>query len=73
MMTQERLLEILRELPTVRMELIDLAWELIDDNGRLDETKVAFHFTEVERASAQAQEQARTTGELIRSLGNLLR
>ena len=72
MMTRDRLLEILQSLPAVRLELIGLTWKLVDDNGRLDEAKVAFYYVEVEKAVTQAQEQARATGELIRSLANLL-
>jgi len=72
MMSRERLLEILCRLPAVRLELIDLVWKLVDDSGQLDETKVAFHYIEVEQAAAQAEEQAKATGELVRSLENLL-
>ena len=59
MMTRDRLLEILQSLPAVRLELIGLTWKLVDDNGRIDEAKVAFYYVEVEKAVIPLLKQPR--------------
>ena len=72
MMTQEQLLKLIRELPTVHLEVIDLTRKLVGEDGRLDEKKIAFYYTEVEKAAAQAETYAKETEELVRYLENLL-
>ena len=73
MMTQETLLDLIKNLPPVHLEIIDLVWKLVDEDGKLDEQKLSFYYTEVEKAAAQARSYAKETGELVRCLNHLLR
>jgi len=73
MLTQERLLEIVRQLPEVRLEIVVLTWQLTGEDGQLDENKIAYHYSEIEKAAAQAEAYARDTREMVRCLNQLLR
>jgi hypothetical protein len=73
MISQERLLELLRELPAVHLELLDLAWKLVGEDGELDPQKIAFHYTEIEKAIGEAESYTKATKEMVQCLTNLLR
>lgn len=72
MITREKLLEILKDLPPVRLEIIDLTWKLVDKGGHLLGDKVSFHYTEVERAIGQAQAYAQDTHRIVSCLKKLI-
>jgi len=73
MMTLEKLLELLKNLPPVHLEIIDLTWKLVGEDGKLDEQKISFYYTEIEKATAQAESYAKETADLIRCLTSLNR
>jgi hypothetical protein len=73
MITQERLIELLRELPESHLELIDLTWKLTGDDGSLDPRKIVFHYIEMEQAISQAETYTRETKEMTQCLTRLLR
>jgi hypothetical protein len=72
MITQERLLELLREMPAVHLELLDLAWKLVGEDGELDPQKISFHYTEIEKAIGEAEAYAKATKEMVQCLTNVL-
>lgn len=72
MITQERLMEFLRELPEVHLELLDLTRQLIGDSGSLDPQKISFHYTEVEKAISEAETYTHATKEMVQCLINQL-
>lgn len=73
MITQKRLIELLRELPEVKLELIPLVWKLTDEEGNPDLQKIAFHYNELEKAISQAEDYARGTREMVACLISLVR
>lgn len=73
MISQERLLELIRGLPEVRLELLDLAWDLHGEDGKPDPQKIAFHYTELEKAIGEAETYTRATREMVGCLINLIR
>jgi hypothetical protein len=73
MITQERLLELLQELPAIHLELLDLTWKLAGENGELDPQKISFHYTEMEKAIGEAESYTKATKEMVQCLTNLLR
>ena len=60
-MNPEDLVRILSEMPEVRLRLIDLAWQVIGEDGSLDRDKLAFYATEISDAIKEAQEYAEAT------------
>jgi hypothetical protein len=72
MIPQARLVEILKNLPAVRLKLLDLTWQLTGDDGALDPQKISFHYTEMEKAIAEAESYTRATKEMVQCLTRLL-
>ena len=50
MISQEKLVDLLQNLPEVHLELLDLTWKLTGEDGDLDPQKISFHYTEMEKA-----------------------
>jgi hypothetical protein len=73
MITQERLIELLRGLPETRLALLDLTWKLTGENGMLDPKRIAFNYVEMEKAISQAEAYTRETKEMTQCLTRLLR
>jgi hypothetical protein len=73
MISQARLVELLKNLPEVHLELLDLTWQLTGEDGVLDPQKISFHYTEMEKAIAEAENYARATREMVGCLTRLLR
>jgi hypothetical protein len=72
MISKARLVEILKDLPAVHLELLDLAWQLTGENGALDPQKISFHYTQMEKAIAEAESYTRATKEMVGCLTRLL-
>ena len=72
MIPQARLVELLNNLPAVHLELLDLTWQLTGENGALDPQKISFHYTEMEKAIAEAESYTRATREMVQCLTRLL-
>ncbi len=72
MIPQARLVEIVKNLPALHLELLDLTWQLTGDNGALDPQKISFRYTEMEKAIAEAESYSRATKEMVQCLTRLL-
>jgi len=68
MMSQEQLTELLRELPAVQLDLLELTRKSVNENGALNAEKIAFNYKEIESAIAQAESYARATKEMVQCL-----
>ena len=60
--------EILRQLPEIRLRLIDLAWLVAGEDGTPDREKLLFHAREMEEAFAEARAYAAATRGAIECL-----
>ena len=60
-MKPEDLVRILSEMPAVRLRLIDLAWEMVGEDGSLDQEKMTFYAMEISDAIKEAEEYAEAT------------
>ncbi len=72
MISQPKLVELLKNLPAVHLELLDLTWQLTGDGGTLDPQKISFHYTEMEKAISEAESYTRATKEMVQCLTRLL-
>lgn len=63
----------LREVPEERLRLIELAWELVGEDGNLDCGKAVFHSQELEEALAEAQAYVQAAKEALWELSRLAR
>lgn len=66
-MNSNDLIKILREVPQFRLRLIELAWELVGEDG-LDPGKVTFYAKELTEAIEEAESYSRATKEVVRCL-----
>jgi hypothetical protein len=73
MMSQEQLIELLRSLPAVHLDILELARKVTDENGSLDARKISFYYQEIESAVAQAESYAKATKEMVQCLLKLAR
>ena len=71
-MTPADLAAILRTVPEARLAIIDLAWELADDEGQLDETAAIPRMDEIRDACQEAHDYGEATKQLARSLRQCL-
>ncbi len=60
-MTPAELVESLKDIPAVELELIQLAWDLLDENGQLDLDKLRFRMEDINLAEPEASAYARAT------------
>ena len=72
MIPQARLVELIKNLPAVHLELLDMTWQLTGEDGTLDPQKISFHYTEMEKAIAEAESYSRATKEMVQCLTRLL-
>ena len=72
MISQAELVDLLKSLPAVHLELLDLTWQLTREDGSLDPQKISFHYTEMEKAIAEAESYSRATREMVQCLTRLL-
>jgi hypothetical protein len=62
------LVAILREMPPVRLRLIDLAWQVVGEDGSLDSEKITFYAKELTEAIKEAEAYAKATKEAVQCL-----
>ena len=72
-MDTEQIVEILRQLPEVRLRVLDLAWMVTRDDGSVDREKLLFHARELEEAFQEARAYAEATRESVRCLKSIPR
>ena len=65
--------EILKSVPEVKLKIIPLTWELLEENGRIDIRKASYNSKEVDAALEEAESYAQTTENAVSHLKNLLR
>ena len=65
--------EILKSVPEVKLKIIPLTWELLDESGRIDIKKVSYNANEVDAALEEAESYAQHTERAVSHLKNLLR
>jgi len=65
--------EILKSVPEVKLKIIPLTWELLDEKGRIDIKKASYNSKEVDAALEEAESYARQTESSVSHLKNLLR
>ena len=70
-MEHQAIIEALKELPEVRLRLIELCWELYQ-NGELNEAKAAFWGKEIAEAVKEAEGYAQATREAVWALRELV-
>jgi hypothetical protein len=66
------IIEILKSVPEVKLKIIQLTWELLDANARIDIRKASYNSREVDTALAEAEEYARQTQAAVSHLRDLL-
>lgn len=59
------LVRVLEGLPETRLRLIDLAWEVVDDEGAIDPDKVALNYKEISEAVDEAQAYSQATEKAV--------
>jgi hypothetical protein len=67
-MDPQKLVEILNELPQVRLRLIDFTWKLVDDDGKIDPNRLAFYSKEVNEAIDEARAYQEETRKAVACL-----
>ncbi len=67
-MESHDLIRVLKEIPECRLRLIDLAREMVGDDGSLDTEKLGFRRKELEEAIAEAEAYAKATREAVQCL-----
>ncbi|MBA7630919.1 hypothetical protein ES703_38445 [subsurface metagenome] len=63
---------LLKTLPGTRLRLLSLAWELVNDDGTLDDAKVLFYEKELAEALKEAEAYARASANAVQCLKVLL-
>jgi hypothetical protein len=62
------LIRALREVPEVRLRLLEVAWEVTKDDGSLDYDKLPFLSGELQEAVSEAEGYVRSTREAVWAL-----
>ena len=65
--------EILKSVPEVKLKIIPLTWELLDESGHIDTKKASYNANEVDAALEEAESYAQKTESAVSHLKNLLR
>jgi len=67
------IIDILKGVSEVKLKIIPLTWELLDEKGRIDIKKASYNSKEVDAALEEAESYAQTTESAVSHLKNLLR
>ena len=62
------IIQALRKVPRCRLRLIELAWEVVGDDGSLDPEKLTFRGKELKEAIDEAEAYAQGTKEAVQCL-----
>ena len=66
------IVDYLLEIPEFHLRLIPLAWELVNDDGSLDNDKVLYHQAELEQAIDEMEAYVREAAKAVECLKSLL-
>ena len=72
-MTPNELVNILKTVPGHRLRIIELAWELVDADGDLDENQAVRRMQEIREACQEAEDYGSATRQMVWSLNACLR
>ena len=72
-MKSEDLVRALKGVPEFRLRLIDLARELVREDGSIDFDKATFYRKEIEEAIGEAEDYSWATREAVRCLREMAR
>ena len=72
-MKTDDLIRALKGVPEFHPRLIQLAWELVLEDGTINHEKVAFYSQELEEAIAEAKDYSQATKEAVRCLKEMVR
>ena len=67
------IIEALKQVPEVRLRIIELAWQVTGEDGSLDVQKMLFHNKELEGAVSEARAYSSATREAARCLREMAR
>ena len=67
------IVEILKSVPDVKLRIIPLTWELLDETGHIDIKKASYNAKDVDAALEEAGDYAHSTESAVNRLKNLLR
>lgn len=67
------MIDALKAVPEARLRLLELAWELLREDGSLDMGRASFLGKELEEAIAEAEGYAEATREAVRCLKMMAR
>ncbi len=67
------IVDILKSVPEVKLNIIPLTWELLDENGHIDIKKASYNTKEVDAALEEAENYAQSTESAVSRLKNLLK
>lgn len=70
-LTTKRLAEIFKKVPEKKFRITDLAFELVNDKGRVDITKAMDQQGEINLAIAEVNSYVRSTKEVMAALARL--
>lgn len=69
----DNLVEAFKQLPEVRLRLIDLAWQVTKENGSLDADQLLLKSKELDEAVDEAKAYANATRKAVSCLMSLVR
>ena len=72
-MKNSELIKVLKKLRPIRLRLIELAWEVVGDDGQPDPEKMSFHSQELAEAIKEAATYSQATKEAIVCLKEMAR
>ena len=72
-MTGHDITQALRRVPEVRLRLLELAWEVVKEDGSIDHERAAELALEVEQAIGEARAYSRATQEAVWALRQMAR
>ena len=68
----EPIIDYLLELPEIRLRLIPLSWELVNEDGTLNDQRVLFYQAELEQAIKEMEAYVREASKAVECLRSLL-
>jgi hypothetical protein len=69
----DNLIHALKGVPEFRLRLIELAWQVVKEDGSLDVEKLAFYARELDEAIHEAESYSEITKEVVKCLRGLAR
>ncbi len=71
-MNNRKIVKLLKQLPEVKLGLIDMLWQVVDDSGRVMPDKVLFYQKELDECMQEAKDYVVATRKAIICLKSLI-